>query len=103
MRQTKITVETTEDDYFLFLKFKEAKDASFGCFETVTQYKRGYNDIEVKRTFCILAKSAFSESVNKKLVVLDTRIYELEIENRSLKHEIESLKSKEKTKKSFWG
>lgn len=105
MMQTKITVETTEDDYFLFLKFKEAKDASFVCFETSVEYKRGYDNINVKKSFHILSKSAFSESVNKKITVFETQIYQLEMDNRVLKREKEQLHSELnnlKRKKYFW-
>lgn len=102
---TKITVETTEEDYFLFLKFKEAKDASFACFETTEQYQRGYNNVYIKKSFHILSKSAFSESVNKKMVVFETQIYQLEIENNSLKEKIKQLErenEKLKGKKKFF-
>jgi len=105
MTLAKITVEINEGEYFEFLKFKEAKDASFVCFETSEEHTRGYNNIYVKKSFHILSKSAFSESVNKKITVFETRIYQLEMDNRVLKREKEQLHSEIKNlkrKKYFW-
>src|SRR4029079_3454116 len=99
MTKSKITIETTEDEFYEFMKFREAVNRTAVLISTETQYNGC--GIRVTEEIKILTKPEAFQEINKaikdleiKLMASQTKLLEAQEKNKYLESAIKNMKKK---------